>query len=245
MYFLKNRLTRYCNADPENHTTYHDIHDINSMTDPQQQLEHLAEMRSLMERSTRFLSLSGVSGVWAGLCALAGATVMYAWLGLGPFASGAEYDYYDTAIRTATWGLDYKRVIIFTAIAVLTAALAGGAFFTARKARQRGERVWDAASRRLMWAMAVPLMAGGVFCLALLRRGFVSVLAPCTLIFYGLALVSGSKYTLRDVEYLGISEILLGLTGMFLPGYGLELWAIGFGLLHIFYGGWMYWKYDR
>jgi len=215
------------------------------MDNSQQHLEHLAEMRALMERSTRFLSLSGLSGIWAGLCALAGAVALYAWLGLGPFSAEAEYDYYYAAVKNQTWGLGYRQVLMLTGLTVIGAALAGGLFFTARKARTRGERVWDASSRRLLWAMAVPLVAGGVFCLALLGRGYVSLLAPTTLIFYGLALVNGSKYTLRDVGNLGILEIALGLLGTFWPGYGLELWTVGFGLLHIVYGGWMYWKYDR
>lgn len=215
------------------------------MDNSQQHLEHLAEMRALMERSTRFLSLSGLSGIWAGLCALAGATALYAWLGLGPFSAGAEYDYFYAAVDNSTWGLGYREVLVMIALTVVSTAVAGGLFFTMRKARVRGERLWDASSRRLLWAITIPLAAGGMFCLALLSRGYVSLLAPTTLVFYGLSLVNGSKYTLRDVGNLGLSEIVLGLLGIFWPGYGLELWAVGFGLLHIVYGGWMYWKYDR
>jgi hypothetical protein len=215
------------------------------MNDTRQQLEHLAEMRSLMERSTRFLSLSGLSGVWAGLCALAGVFAVYQYLEIGPLAFQDSDLYYNKAIRTIKWGADYRSVFILIATLVLAAALAGGVFFTTRKARIRGERVWDAASKRLLWAMAVPLFTGGFFGLALLYRGYIGFLAPSTLIFYGLALVSGSKFTLRDVEQLGMLEIGLGLLGTFFPGYGLALWAVGFGFLHIFYGAWMYWKYER
>ncbi len=215
------------------------------MSDTRQQLEHLAEMRSLMERSTRFLSLSGLSGVWAGFCALAGVFALYQYLEIKPLGFENGELYFNKAIRTIKWGLDYRSVFILIATLVLAAALAGGVFFTTRKARSRGERVWDASSKRLLWALAVPLLTGGIFGLALLFRGYLSLLAPSTLIFYGLALVNGSKYTLRDVENLGILEILLGLTGIFYPGYGLDLWAIGFGFLHIFYGARMYWKYDR
>lgn len=215
------------------------------MSDTRQQLEHLAEMRSLMERSTRFLSLSGLSGVWAGFCALAGVFAVYQYLEVQPLGLQDTDTYYNKAIDTIKWGADYRSVFVLIATLVLAAALAGGAFFTTRKARIRGERVWDASSKRLLWAMAVPLCTGGIFGLALLYKGYVSILAPVTLIFYGLALVNGSKYTLRDVEHLGILEIGLGLIGIFYPGYGLDLWAVGFGFLHIFYGAWMYWKYER
>lgn len=215
------------------------------MNDTRQHLEHLAEMRSLMERSTRFLSLSGLSGVWAGACALVGAFVVYQYLEIDPFSIRDNEVYYNKAVRTIKWGADYRSVFVLIATLVLAAALAGGVFFTTRKARKRGEKVWDASSKRLLWALAVPLITGGLFGLALLYRGYVSFLAPSTLVFYGLALVNGSKFTLRDVEQLGLLEIGLGLLGIFYPGYGLALWALGFGVLHILYGMWMYWKYER
>ena len=215
------------------------------MNDTRQHLEHLAEMRSLMERSTRFLSLSGLSGVWAGACALVGAFVVYQYLEIDPFGLQDTEAYYNKAVRTIKWGADYRSVFVLIATLVLAAALAGGVFFTTRKARKRGEKVWDASSKRLLWALAVPLVTGGLFGLALLYRGYVSFLAPSTLVFYGLALVNGSKFTLRDVEQLGLLEIGLGLLGIFYPGYGLALWALGFGVLHILYGMWMYWKYER
>jgi len=216
------------------------------MNDSQKQLEHLAEMRSLMERSTRFLSLSGLSGVWAGCCALVGAFFVRYYLEaqyLGEY--GVSDVYYNRSGSATTAGLGYETTLVLTALAVMAAALAGGWFFTARKARLRGERVWEASSRRLLWALLVPLATGGVFCLALLYWNLIAFLAPATLVFYGLALLNGSKYTLGDVGSLGLLQIALGLSAMFFPGRGLELWAIGFGVLHILYGGWMYHKYDR
>lgn len=215
------------------------------MNDSQKHLEHLAEMRSLMERSTRFLSLSGLSGVWAGACALVGAFFVRNYIEAQYISEYAVSDvYYNRSEAGASEGLGYEITLLLTAVAVLAAALAGGWFFTARKARLRGERIWDASSRRLLWALMIPLFTGGVFCLALLYWSMVAFLAPATLVFYGLALLNGSKYTLGDVASLGLFQIALGLAGMFIPGYGLELWALGFGVLHILYGGWMYYKYD-
>jgi len=214
------------------------------MEDSQRHLEHLAEMRTLMERSTRFLSLSGLSGLWAGCCALAGAFFVRYYLEAW-YLSQKSAPYYNRSNPIADPGLGYQSMLVLTALAVLLAALCGGWFFTAQKARKRGERVWDASSRRLLWALALPLLTGGVFCLALLSWKLVGLVAPATLVFYGLALLNGSKFTLRDVGSLGLIQVLLGLTGMFYPGYGLELWALGFGVLHILYGGWMYYRYDK
>jgi len=205
-------------------------------------LQTLTEIRSLMERSSKFLSLSGLSGISAGVVAMIGSAVVYMRLRTD-WLTVLSYD------RLGQYGIDRfheaNLFLIKTALLVLVAALALGTFFTVRKARQQGQRVWNQASRRLLWAMAVPLVTGGIFCLALIHYRLLFMTAPTTLVFYGLALLNGSKYTVRDVEYLGYSEIALGLLALFLTGYNLLFWTIGFGVLHILYGTAMYWKYDR
>ena len=118
-------------------------------------------------------------------------------------------------------------------------------FFTTHKARRKGQAIWGPLTRRLLFNLALPLLAGGIFCLALFYHGQVGLIAPATLVFYGLALVNASKYTLDDIRHLGIAEIALGLAALFLLGNGLEFWAIGFGVLHILYGTLLYFKYER
>lgn len=202
-------------------------------------LQTLTEIRSLMERSSKFLSLSGLSGVSAGVAALAGAAVIYMrvrtnWLTALSYDRLNRYD--DSA---------QQAFLVSTALWVLVLALLGGTFFTVRKARRQGQTVWNAQSRRLLWAMAVPLAVGGVFCLVLLAHNLLWLAFPATLLFYGLALLNGSKYTVRDVEWLAYSELGLGLLALIWPGYTLLAWAVGFGVLHIIYGLAMYYKYDR
>lgn len=214
------------------------------MSETHKHLETLTEIRSLMERSNRFLSLSGLSGIWAGICALLGAAAVYIYLDLLPFSS-TENQYYNKAIKTMKWGMEYKSVFLLIAFVVLTAALAGGIYFTTRKARRKGLKVWDSSTRRLLAAMAVPLVTGGIFGLELFFWNLPALVPPVMLIFYGLALVNGSKYTLGDVFWLGIAEIVLGLIGVIYLNLGLELWAIGFGILHIIYGILMYQKYEQ
>ena len=120
-----------------------------------------------------------------------------------------------------------------------------GIYFTTRKAKRKGQKIWDKTSQRLLLNLAIPLVVGGIYCLQLIRSGNLGLVAPTTLIFYGLALINASKYTLSDIRYLGFSEILLGLIGLIFIGNGLELWALGFGVLHIVYGIVMYVKYER
>lgn len=213
------------------------------MTKPHQQLEALEQIRSLMERSSKFISLSGLSGIIAGFFALFGAGALYLYLGISPFSS--KYLYYNQARATEKWGLSLTEFLLIDGVLVLSLAVIGGIFFTTRKAKRNNQPIWDPLTQRLLVNLIIPLITGGIFCLALLYHGSIAYIAPVTLIFYGLALLNASKYTLNDIRYLGICEITLGLIGMFFLGNGLELWAFGFGVLHILYGSLMYYKYER
>ena len=209
-----------------------------------EQLNDLREIRSLMERSSRFIGLSGLSGIAAGLCALAGATVTYIYLDVRPFEH-AHQSYFDLALSASKWGVHYTKFFILVGSLTILAAISFGVLFTTRNARQKGQNIWDTTARRLLLNLMIPLSAGGLHCMAMLLHGSIAYLAPATLVFYGLALINGSKYTLHDVYYLGLTEIALGIVAMFLLRYGLEFWVIGFGFLHIIYGTIMYFKYEK
>jgi predicted lysophospholipase L1 biosynthesis ABC-type transport system permease subunit len=208
--------------------------------DHKEHLQTLTEIRSLMERSSRFISLSGLSGVFAGIYALAGAYAFYHYYGIGLFA-----DRYWIRAGGETRGMTIDSFIFIDALIVLALSLATGCLLTIRNSRKKGVTIWDATAKRLLINLMVPLAAGGLFCLALMYHGELAFVAPATLIFYGVALINGSKYTLNDIRYLGMCEIALGLVGSFSLGYGLILWSVGFGLLHIVYGAVMYYKYER
>lgn len=205
-------------------------------------LANLSEIRSLMEQSSRFISLSGLSGIAAGCFALLGALGAYMYLGISALT---PYDLATRSIPEHKWGLNYIEFFALDFGLVLCLALLFGFIFTNRKARKAGLKIWDATSRRLVINLFIPLVAGGIFCLILLYHGYWALIAPCTLIFYGLSLINAGKYTLRDIKYLGISETILGLIASFFIGYGLLFWSIGFGVLHIVYGTLMYLKYER
>ncbi len=217
------------------------------MSTEKEQLETLTEIRSLMERSSRFISLSGLSGVFSGIFALAGAAAAYYHL-QDAFStrSNPQAEYYDLFwLSDDTLNVDLLMFFFYDAALVLLASLAGGIFLTVRNSRKHGNNIWDSTSKRLLINLLIPLTTGGIFCLILLYHGLIALVAPATLVFYGLALVNASKYTLDDIRYLGICEIALGLAASVYIGYGLFFWAIGFGVLHIIYGTVMYFKYER
>lgn len=197
--------------------------------------EDLSHIRSMMERSSRFISLSGLSGVFAGLAAITGAIYVY-------FAFQREgIDYFAGQRNIFSKGL--VNELIVTGTVILLVAIFSGYFFTASKSRKKGLKIWDATTKRLLTTFAVPLVAGGVFCLALLYHHLFVFIAPATLIFYGLALVSAERYTLTDIKYLGYCQIVLGLLSLFFLGWGLVTWTVGFGVLHVVYGLIMHKKY--
>ncbi len=197
--------------------------------------EDLSHIRSMMERSSRFISLSGLSGVVAGLAAIIGAVYVY-------FVFQREgIDYFDG--ERNIFGPSLVKELVIIGIAILGVALLSGYIFTANKSKKKGLKIWDATTKRLLVTFAVPLVTGGFFCLALLYHHLFVFIAPATLLFYGLALVSAERYTLTDIKYLGYCQIVLGLISLFFLGWGLVFWTIGFGALHIVYGLIMHKKY--
>ena len=209
------------------------------MKEQQTYEETLTEIRSLMEQSSRFLSLSGLSGVFAGIFALIGAVAAFLYL-KAPYS-----DYYTYALLDGRLNVDFVVFFIIDALSVLVLSIAAGAYFSWRKAKKQGQSLLVKPASRLFWNLMIPLVTGGLFCFILAYHGDFALIAPCTLIFYGLALVNGSRYTLNEIRYLGITEIALGLISSFKIGYGLLFWAIGFGVLHIIYGALMWYRYER
>ena len=190
-----------------------------------------------MDRSSRFISLSGLSGILAGLYCLIGAGLAYKII----YFDTTTFGNYGNLIITETMLL--KLIIIAASVIVLS--LVTGVALCIRKAKKSDDNIWNASSKRLVINFTIPLLTGGVFILFLIEKEILGLVAPLTLLFYGLACVNASKYTFRDVRYLGITEIILGLIAIEFSGYGLHFWVVGFGICHILYGAFMYFKYER
>jgi len=208
--------------------------------------DELSAIRNLMERSSKFISLNGLSGILAGVYALIGAAVAYKYIYTKISEIPADINHIPT--KAFFYDSDINTAILFLsaiAVLVLIASIGTGIFLTMRKAKQKAQPILGSTSRALLFHMAIPLITGGIFILILINNGYYGIVAPTSLIFYGLALVGASSFTFSMVKYLGLCEIALGLIAAFLPTDGLLFWAIGFGMLHIIYGSLMYFKYDR
>ena len=182
-----------------------------------------------MDRSSRFISLSGLSGIFAGIYAIVGAAIAYVYL----FPKPGEY------LTLHSW--NFKLLLILLA-SVLVLSIITAYLLTTRRAKRNNEKIWDTTTQRLLLNFLIPLVTGGIYIIIKLNSQHYGLTASLMLIFYGLALVNASKYTIGNVKYLGYAQIIIGLICAALPGYGLWFWLLGFGLFHIIYGSIMYLK---
>lgn len=210
------------------------------MTEAENNLTDLAHIRQLMERSSKFVSLSGLSGVFVGIYALLGAALVWY------FDNTVITNTINSHIETPTlFGLNFTQFCILDALIVLSISLLTCFYLSYSKAKKIGEKIWNNLSKRVFINMMVPLGSGGLFCMVLIYHHIFIMVAPAMLIFYGMALVNVSKYTYHDIFNLGVIEIILGLLASFFIINGLLFWSLGFGVMHIVYGILMYYKYER
>lgn len=207
-------------------------------------LDDLHDIKKMMEKSSRFISLSGWSGIAAGTCALVGAFFAHDALKESYYSvstsSQNDYNYFPFFLKQ----LLYSR-LFHIALITFIAAFISALIFTYIRSRKNNTPVWNRTSRRLLLNVSIPMIVGCIFLLKLLENGNYGLIAPGCLIFYGLALVNGSKYTLGEIKYLGYFEIFLGIVNCVFVESGLYFWAVGFGVLHIIYGTLMLFKYER
>ncbi len=199
-------------------------------------IETVKEIRAMMEKSSRFISFSGTSAILVGLYALAGSWIARSILAsVNPVPDG----------YSAPLWLAVAPQLIVTALLVFILALGTILFFSVRKAKKRRQSFFNKPAYRTFFNFFLPLTTAGVFCLALLLNGYVGIIAPVMLLFYGVSLINASKYTYDNIFGLGCAEIVLGLLCAFFPGKGLLFWSAGFGVLHILYGIYFYVSVER
>lgn len=190
-------------------------------------LKDIGHIKDMMNRSSRFISLSGVSGIFAGCYAIIGGLFTY-------------YYFFPKQEEQLNYASSTFYEIVLTALLVLVLSIATAIFLTSRKAKKHNAKIWDITTYRLVINFLIPLVTGGIYIILKLNSQHYGLTASLMLIFYGLALVNASKYTIGNIKYLGFAEIILGLICAAFPGYGFWFWMIGFGLFHIIYGSIMF-----
>ncbi|HLY68615.1 MAG TPA: hypothetical protein VKR53_02730 [Puia sp.] len=212
------------------------------MYSKEESLETLQDIKNMMERSSRFISLSGLSGIAAGICALAGAWV-----------AQIHIEQYKSAMISGKSSNDIfnfsqmglLQELIITAAITFVAAFVFAFVFTYVRSKKTGIPLWGLTAKRLLINTIIPMVVGGMVILRMMQLGDYELIGSSCLVFYGLALVNASKYTFDEIRYLGYAELVLGLVSFWVIGNELYFWAAGFGVMHIIYGMVMWWKYER
>lgn len=199
-------------------------------------INQIGQIRSLMEKSSKFMSISGLSGVLIGSYALVGAFVAYVLV----YGFDSGFGYRDHYVHNGN-----IPTLIVIALSVLVVSIGTGYYMARQKAKKSGQSVWNPTSKALFKAMAVPLLTGGLLSLIFIYKRDYGMIASTMLIFYGLALSAASSFTFKELRWLGILDIILGLLALCLPGYGIYFWAVGFGILHIIYGLIVHQRYEK
>jgi len=210
------------------------------MEDSQKHISDISEIRSMMERASKFISLSGISGVSAGIVALIGASVAFWYLNVFMPAhnEASIMEQSDKLIGTISF-------LFADAFATFLMAFAFAIIFTTRNSKKKNIPIWDFNSKRILIHLLVPLFAAFLFIIALVYYRYYLLIIPSSLIFYGLSLINAGHFTFRDIKILGYLELFLGLVSLLLVHWALYFWAFGFGFLHIIYGAMMYFKYEQ
>ena len=206
-------------------------------------IQALEEIKQMMDRGSRFVSLSGLSGVAAGVCALVAAGIAYKKLYSNRFNTIGNYRGEDPLSISEL--MQAKQQLFLLALITFFAAFLLAFLFTLLRSKKTGVPVWGFIARKVLVNIVIPMLMGGLVVWRLADYGYFGFIAPSCLIFYGLALVNASKFTLSEVRYLGYFQLLLGAINLWAIGYGLFFWAAGFGVLHIIYGIMMWLKYER
>jgi hypothetical protein len=209
------------------------------MNQSDQHLEDIKVIKKIMEESSRFLSLSGLSGIVAGLLAIAGAVVA----NLIITGSSVAEEWYSVPFVGEDDGIRTIILLLTDMAVVLVLSLTAAVIFSGRKAKQTGHSAWTPVTRRMLASLILPLVAGGLFILITLTRVPANITVASTLIFYGLAVISAGKFTFGEIHWLGVLEVMTGLICLLLPQWSVFIWAAGFGIIHIGYGLFMHLRY--
>jgi len=212
------------------------------MNNQKEQLDAINDIKKLMERSSKFSALSGLSGIIVGIMALVCIGISYTILGITPLE---PISYLSILNRDGAIDTELLKLLIINFSVVLLASFLTAIWLSNKNAVKKGEQIWDLTAKRMLFNFSIPMLAGGAYCFILFSQNHVELILPTTLLFYGLALLNASKYTVDDIKYLGVLLVLLGLFASLYVDKALLLWGIGFGALHIVYGSFMYFKYEK
>jgi len=192
-----------------------------------QALRALADIRAVIDRTTRYSTFSALSGFIAGSAAL-----------IGSGGCGAYRRFVGTQPGA---GLNF--VMVWSA--VLAIAALAQIVLTTLKARQRGEAVWTPIARTAFASMLGPGLAGLAGSAIFVQTGRFDMLAGLWLLFYGCGLWAVSFFAPLFLRVLGVGYMILGLYAWLKPEMAALWLGLGFGVLHFVFGAVVLARYQK
>jgi hypothetical protein len=177
--------------------------------DREQAHEALVYIRQTMESASSFTALSGWGLIGVGAVGLAAAGL--AW------SSGVP-----------------ERLKVWLPAAVVGVLVAG--FANASKAKRLDVPLWSGSLRKVAWVMAPVLVAGALLTWALDDAGARHLMPGTWLALYGAGVTAGGTFSIREVRWMGLALLVLGGLAFLSPTQAIVFLALGFGVLHLFFG---------
>ena len=192
----------------------------------------LDDIRDMMSKSSRFQAISGwsiiVIGVFAAIASLMAATV----IGI------VDVPFFGNLQRYATLNTPTKiQAAAVIALVLFTVCLLTVFIFAIVKSKRHNLRfTFDKRMAQMLLAFFIPLLAGGLFSMAMVLQHHYGLTSSIMLMFYGLALINCSHYTYPILRWLGYTELLIGIIDCFTMSHALLFWFLGFSVAHILFG---------
>jgi hypothetical protein len=187
----------------------------------------LKVIRQLMERPVRYSTMSGLSGILAGLAALGGLAADWA-------ISSAWQDTPRMAMKI--------NVLVWAG--VLAVAFAGAVICTRLRERRQNMPFWSGVKKRILLTILPPFVAGVGLTLIIAYRWHTGwgpnewgLIPAIWMLFYGLALWQVGLLSPVEVRLMGAAFLACGLAAaLWFQPY--PYWSLGvtFGGFHIVYG---------
>lgn len=179
--------------------------------------ENLRVIRELMERSTKYSTFSGPSGILAGAASIVGCVVTH-------------------SLATRPPGSDSFRIpFLITWSMVILFAIGADFLLMKRRAARVGKRIVSRLGKQMVFAAGPGLGTGVLLTLYLLQHNMLTNVYPFWMLSYGIAVCAVGQFSQREVKALGVAFLLAGTLTLLMPGWGLPLMALSFGGFHIIY----------
>ena len=195
-------------------------------------LKDISEIKNMMNKSSRFNSLSGISGIATGIYAIIGSLIGYQYV--------TKNNIEISNLDRFHFSLLFADLVLIIFLSLITSLI-----ITRRKVKVDGISSGSILTKKMLSNFLIILIPSTIYVLILiLNHDFVGA-GSLMLFFYGASLINASHNTLEEIKTLGLIEIVLGILIILIPAFAFWIWLIGAGIIHVIFGLYMYFKHEN